>query len=105
MGLGVDLGISLIFGLIGFLFGILVGGLVLYGGAAVIKHYLLRLLPRFHCGASWDSADALDQAVSHILMTRVGGSYRFYHRLLQEHLAEHEDSDLPVATILGPQDD
>lgn len=74
-----------------------------YGGAAVIKHYILRLLLRFRCHTPWNFAAALDEAVSRTLMTRVGGGYRFYHRLLQEHFAEREVSDLPIAPILGPQ--
>ena len=102
--------IGLIFGLgsclvVGPVVGLGIGlniGLLQYGGAAVIKHYILRLLLRYRCGAPWNFAAALDQAVSRNLMTRVGGGYRFYHRLLQEHFA---GDDLTVAAILGPQTD
>lgn len=91
--------IALIYALI---FGFVIG-MLRYGGAAVIKHYILRLLLRFRCHTPWNFAAALDEAVSRTLMTRVGGGYRFYHRLLQEHFAEREVSDLPIAPILGPQ--
>jgi hypothetical protein len=105
-GLVVGLVVGLVFGLFVNLITDLVVGLVLgvlsYGGSAVIKHYILRLLLLNRCGAPWDFASALDEAVSRNLMTRVGGGYRFYHRLLQDHFAQ---DDLPVAAILGPQSD
>ncbi|NNJ12951.1 NACHT domain-containing protein [Chloroflexales bacterium ZM16-3] len=98
-----DQGEGIAFGAFVGLAGGMITGLLNYGGAAVLKHYILRLLLRFRCGAPWGFAAALDEAVSRTLMTRVGGGYRFYHRLLQEHFAEHEHSDLPIAPILGPQ--
>lgn len=77
-------------------------GLFRYGGIVAMKHSVLRLLLLL-CGAPWNFDLALNEAVSRNLMTRVGGGYRFYHRLLQEHFAEHEQPELPVAPILGPQ--
>jgi hypothetical protein len=105
-GLFYGLAGGLVLGLLGSpiygLVGGLVFGLVRYGGTAVVKHYVLRLLLRHRCHTPWNFAKPLNEAVSRTLMTRVGGGYRFYHRLLQEHLAKHEVSELPVAAILGP---
>lgn len=67
------------------------------------QHFILRLFLLMYCGVPWNFAAFLDEAVSRNLMTRVGGGYRFYHRLLQEHFAEHEQSDLHIAPILGLQ--
>jgi len=108
-GVGVPLGLFRVFNaslVYGPGLGLAVGlpvGMLLYGGAAVIRHYILRILLHRRCGAPWDFAATLDEAVSRTLMTRVGGGYRFYHRLLQEHFAEHAQSELSIAPILGPQ--
>ncbi len=108
IGMTVDIVFGLVFGLacgllVGLVFGLMMG-MSRYGGEGVIKHYILRRLLTRHCVAPWDFVAALDQAVSRTLMTRVGGGYRFIHRLLQDHLAQHMPSDMPIPPILGPQD-
>lgn len=92
------LGSSLFFGLFGVLvyrpvfglfFGLLFGlfGALSYGGAAVIKHLILRqilynahVMPRNY-------AEFLDYCVSCHLMRRVGGGYIFRHLMLMEYFA------------------
>lgn len=72
--------------LAGVLFGGLLGGL-LYGGAAVIKHYLLRLLLSVHRLLPLRLVPFLEAMRERILVQRAGGHYRFIHRTFQEHLA------------------
>ena len=59
-----------------------------YGGLDVIQHYTLRflLLIQGHTPANY--ARFLDYAVDRIFLQKVGGGYRFIHRLLLEHFAE-----------------
>lgn len=79
-----------------------IGGFLHFGGDAVIKHVVLRVLLRHYSRAPWDFAAFLDEAVSRGLMARAGGGYRFTHRLLQEHLALGGPLGDPAAAILGP---
>ena len=99
----------LIFGLIGGLFigkflGILpglifglTGGLVVgfgfglnFGGAACIQHFTTRLILFFNKYIPWNYARFLNYCTDLLFLQRVGGHYRFIHRLLQEHFAEME---------------
>jgi hypothetical protein len=59
----------------------------LLGGSNVIKHFLVRLLLWWHGDLPWRLADFLDYAASLIFLRKVGGSYIFLHRLLQNHFA------------------
>ena len=85
--LGWDTFIGLIFGLIGAFW---------YGGLDVIQHYTLRLilLVQGHTPANY--ARFLDYAVDRIFLQKVGGGYRFVHRLLLEHFADMSDSTKQV---------
>lgn len=65
-----------------------VTGFFIYGGASVIKHYLVRreleqaqVIPR-------DFTGFLEHAANLALLRRVGGGYIFIHRYLLEHFAE-----------------
>lgn len=88
--LGSLLGWQLFGPLSGPFFGLL-GGLVsglFFGLGDVIQHYALRfwlwrsqLLP-------WQAADFLEDARARHLLLRVGGSYRFAHRLLLDYFAD-----------------
>lgn len=78
---------------------ILTGGLIVgliagpivgldFGGAAAIKHYLLRwMLARSNC-LPWKLVPFLDHATDLVFLRKVGGGYIFVHRLLMEHFAE-----------------
>jgi hypothetical protein len=63
-----------------------------YGGLDVIQHYVLRLFLVFQSGMPPNYARFLDYAVDRIFLQKVGGGYRFIHRLLLEHFAEMDET-------------
>jgi hypothetical protein len=75
--------VSLYGGLIAWLAGVL-----WYGGLDVIQHYTLRLILVIQGHTPANYARFLDYAVDRIFLQKVGGGYRFIHRLLLEHFAE-----------------
>lgn len=95
--------VGLIYGLIGGLvsggptwlrdtlnFGLM--GALWYGGLDVIQHYVLRLLLLIQEHTPANYARFLDYAVDRIFLQKVGGGYRFIHRLLLEHFAEMDET-------------
>jgi hypothetical protein len=64
----------------------LIAGLWL-GGAEVIKHLVLRLAATWGTPLPLSLAGFLDRVCDLGLMQRVGGGYRFTHRLLGQHIA------------------
>ena len=62
-----------------------------YGGAAFIQHWNLRFILARSGTAPLNIVRALEEARNRGLLVRVGGGYRFYHRLLQEHFAERDE--------------
>jgi hypothetical protein len=59
------------------------------GGGFCIKNVTMRLaLARAQC-IPWRYEGLLYFSVERVLMIRQGGSFRFIHRMLQEHLAAH----------------
>ena len=76
--------------LIGVILAFLIGliGWLLFGGFAIIQHYLLRLLLNLSNLLPWKLVPFLDHCVDLIFLRRVGGGYIFVHRLLMEHFAE-----------------
>lgn len=98
LGLAIGLGIGARNGelylalLFGPLFG-LAGGLM--GGAdAVVKHCILRTLLCLHDVAPRHYPRFLDHCVGRILLHKIGGGYRFTHRLLMEHVAAMTDDHI-----------
>ncbi len=94
--------VGLIVGLSGVLLGGLIGGLsvglgnvlffmllvgLTYGGTFLIQHYLRLLLLNRHNLLPFKLIPFLNQATELIFLQRLGGSYRFIHRSLQEHFA------------------
>lgn len=81
---------------IGFALGLPVGlSLALWaGGAACLRHVVLRLVLKRDRRVPYRLAHCLDAAVDRIFLRRVGGSYIFAHRLLLEHFAAH-----PMVTL------
>jgi len=59
-----------------------------YGGLDVIQHYTLRLILVIQGHTHPHYAQFLDYAVDRIILQKVGGGYRFIHRLLLEHFAD-----------------
>jgi predicted lipid-binding transport protein (Tim44 family) len=66
-----------------------------YGGLDVIQHYILRLILVIHRHTPANYARFLDYAVDRIFLQKVGGGYRFIHRLLLEHFAEMSETKKP----------
>ena len=65
------------------------------GGLACIQHSLVRYL-LFRSGVvPWNYAHFLDHAADRILLRKVGGGYIFIHRLLLEHFALRNRTELP----------
>ena len=72
----------------------LIGGLWLgvalaveFGGGACTKHIAARLFLYFGGAAPWNYARFLNYCTERSLLQRVGGRYRFIHKLLQKHFA------------------
>ena len=76
-------------GLIGTVFGMFVGIFVGLerGGKTCIQHLILRVLLYLDGDIPWDFANFLDYCTVRLFLQRVGGRYRFMHRLLQEYFA------------------
>ena len=77
---------------------ILLIGLIWYvvcenAGQACIQHFSLRFVLFFSRSIPWNYARFLNYATERLFLQRVGGRYRFIHKLLQEHFAEMEVSD------------
>lgn len=67
---------------LGLLFGLL------FGGIACIKHCILRLLLYHDKSIPWNYGRFLNYCTDLLFLQRVGGRYRFVHKLLQEHFAK-----------------
>lgn len=86
VGLGGGLGVGLSVGLKEGLKEGLSAGLI-YGLKTVIQHLVLRLILCSNGDIPWNYARFLDHAAKQRLVQRVGGRYRFRHRLLRKHIA------------------
>ena len=53
----------------------------------LMQHFSLRLVLWLNEYAPWNYARFLDYATDRLFLQRVGGGYRFIHRLIQEHFA------------------
>jgi hypothetical protein len=75
-----------------FRFGILIGIFVAltFGGQAVLRHYILRLMLALAGVMPLRLIRFLEDARSLIFLQRAGGSYLFIHRLLLDHFANRD---------------
>ena len=94
-----------VFGLhMGLLVGILIvpvavlGGGLRAGGAACIKHLVLRLGLIRNGSTPWNYVKFLDYTADRILLRKVGGGYMFIHRLLLEYFAARYIEDSVAGT-------
>lgn len=62
------------------------------GGATALQHYLLRGLLASSGTLPWKLQHFLDYATDRVFLSRIGGSYIFYHRLLMEYLANSKET-------------
>ena len=58
------------------------------GGDTVIRHFSLRFSLARANRIPWKYRNFLDYATQHRILQKVGGRYRFFHSLIQEHLAQ-----------------
>jgi hypothetical protein len=58
-----------------------------YGGISVIQHFVLRFILYRNGYLPWNIVRFLDYAAERIFLQKVGGGYKFIHRLIQEHFA------------------
>lgn len=69
----------------------------LFGGANVIKHFLLRLILGRRHYLPWSLIPFLNHSANLVFLRRVGGGYMFIHRQMQDHFA-----NLPLQPQAGP---
>ncbi len=62
------------------------------GGATTLQHYLLRAILARSGTVPWKMKDFLDYATDRIFLSRIGGGYIFYHRLLTEYLINSKET-------------
>ncbi|MBE9053449.1 NACHT domain-containing protein [Nostocales cyanobacterium LEGE 11386] len=82
-GFGLKLGLGVV----------LTAGLILglyFGGQVCIQHFILRLILYRNGYIPWNYARFLDYCTERLFLQRVGGRYRFIHKLLQDHFAQIE---------------
>ncbi|MGB7417003.1 MAG: hypothetical protein WA902_22610, partial [Thermosynechococcaceae cyanobacterium] len=65
------------------------------GGRDLLQHVALRIVMAKHGYAPYRYDLLLDYCVERRLLQRVGGRYRFIHKLLQEHFAKMEMPSKP----------
>lgn len=65
----------------------LIGTSLACGGGGCIEHFALRLTLYFNGCIPWNYASFLNDATDCVFFQRVGGRYRFIHKMLQDHLA------------------
>jgi DNA polymerase III delta prime subunit len=58
------------------------------GGEALIQHAAIRSILAWHGYAPYRYDKLLDYCTERLLLQRIGGRYRFMHKLLQEHFAK-----------------
>lgn len=71
-------------------------GLLLHGGTAVVKHYLLRLLLFLNHLLPLRLIPFLESMRERVLVQRAGAHYRFIHRTFQEHIAALTDERIEM---------
>ncbi|MDJ0737493.1 MAG: NACHT domain-containing protein [Nostocaceae cyanobacterium] len=70
---------------LGLLFGVLIG--IIRCGTPAIKHFVLRVILWFNGYIPWNYAKFLNYCTNRLFLQRVGGGYRFIHKMLQDHFA------------------
>lgn len=71
-----------------------IGIFLQFGGAAYVKHYLLRLILSISSRIPWHYVHFLDYCADCIFLRKVGGGYIFVHRLLMEHFVSLTEEDI-----------
>jgi hypothetical protein len=79
----------------GLVFALIVG--LLFGGAAVMQHYVMRAFLVRARVAPWRYDAFLEAMVQRLLLRRSGNAYLFVHRLLRDYLAEPDPDRVQAA--------
>lgn len=79
----------------GLVFAPIVG--LLFGGAAVMQHYVMRAFLVRARVAPWRYDAFLEAMVQRLLLRRSGNAYLFVHRLLRDYLAEPDPDRVQTA--------
>jgi hypothetical protein len=79
-------------------------GFALGGGGAVVQHYTLRLLLIRSKATPRRYVRFLQAAVDGLLLRRIGGGYRFPHRLLQERLVTYPPATPTASMLMQPSE-
>jgi hypothetical protein len=74
---------------------------LIFGGLAVLRHLLIRVLLARADLLPWQAVRFLDDAARRILLYKDGGGYRFIHSLLRDYFAELEPSLLQAQPSLS----
>ncbi len=61
-----------------------------FTGIPCVQHFILRLILYCNGYIPWNYARFLDYCTERLFLQRVGGRYRFIHKLLQDHFAQME---------------
>lgn len=72
----------------GFLPSLIVFTFLSGGGEALLQHIALRIVLKWNGYAPYRYDKLLDYCTERLLLQRIGGRYRFMHKLLQEHIAK-----------------
>jgi len=72
----------------GLFLGIFIG--IFRSGTPAIKHLVLRVILWANGYIPWNYAKFLNYSTNRLFLQRVGGGYRFIHKLLQDHFAQME---------------
>jgi hypothetical protein len=73
---------------LGLFVGVILG--ITYGGITCIQHFVLRLILYYNGYIPWNYARFLNYCTERLFLQRVGGRYRFIHKLLQDQFAQME---------------
>ena len=68
--------------------GLVIAVNIFKSGLPIIQHFSLRVVLWLSGYAPWNYARFLNYATDRLFLQRVGGGYRFIHRLLQEHFSK-----------------
>ncbi|MEH2160239.1 MAG: hypothetical protein V7K38_04165 [Nostoc sp.] len=61
-----------------------------FGGITCIQYFTRCLILYFNGYIPWNYARFLDYCTERLFLQRVGGRYRFIHKLLQDHFVQME---------------
>lgn len=61
---------------------------LIFGGIAVIQHFIIRCILWLHGDIPWNYSRFLEEMAERELILKMGGRYHFMHELLREHFTK-----------------